>query len=194
MSNMLFTILIITILISKTSAIVGGALTYWTLYPGLLVVKYIDSYCSGVLYRPRWLVTAASCIRQGDDTGLIGFGMNKLSPLKGVWLPYDFNLRHHKFESNNGVTINDIGLLRLSENKNISVLIPMPFSSSLPEEGAECATVGWGLSSNDMKNSGTDSEDFFKTIEANIRSVDQVFLLLYFFSTNGRIWFKFRLN
>lgn len=172
---MLITILIITLLFSKTFAIVGGEATSWRLYPGLLVIKYIDTYCGGVFYEPNWVITAASCIHEKADTGLIGFGMDKLSPMDGMWVPYDFCLRHPDFQDDNGVTVNDIGVLRFSKDLNPFPLVPVIFSLSLPELEERCSTVGWGMSSKDVTND--DGGDLFKNIEANLKSIDQVLLM-----------------
>ncbi|XP_014234130.1 coagulation factor VII [Trichogramma pretiosum] len=143
--------------LSYFTRIIGGRPTLPGSWPWQVAVlnRYGEAFCGGTLVSPRWVLTAAHCVRKrlsvriGEYNLLIKEGTE-------IELKIDHSVTHPKYNAH--TVDNDIALLRLpvsltpSETRGVACL-PAPWQE-LPDDQL-CTIIGWGKT-NATHTFGTD--------------------------------------
>jgi len=135
--------------------VVGGVDTEINEYPWMALLRLKSQensgfFCGGTLVSSRWVVTAAHCIFSQVSTSTleVRMGEHKRSVTSESTITKDFNvdyiLKHPNYD-NPRQNSNDIALLRLAEEADISVYIPACLPTLNQDfTGQNALLTGWG--------------------------------------------------
>jgi len=142
--------------IKKKVFVIGGENTEINEYPwmALLRLKYQQSsgfFCGGTLINSRWILTAQHCIFQGVDKDSleIRLGEHQRDTINETLVTKDFNVDqivlHPDYNSPKSIS-NDIALVRLAEDADLSVYTPACLPDTDEDFSGQLATLaGWGI-------------------------------------------------
>merc|ERR1711970_364596 len=143
--------------VKKTRRIVGGAETEVNEYPWM--AKFNSFFCGGALIASQWILTAAHCLFNEDGSELAAAAITmvlgehdlqseseSLIPRKDVSVTTV--IKHPDYGQKQNSLINDIALLKLSEEVDMNVYTPACLPSASDNfEGKKAWVYGWGTTS-----------------------------------------------
>ena len=126
--------------------IIGGTEAKPGRWPWQVVIlnKYREAFCGGTLIHPRWVVTAAHCVRKHL---VVRVGEHDLVVHEGTEIEYTVKRTILHPSYNRDTVDNDVALLELPElvklGKNAAVACLPRQDEALPRED-HCTIIGWG--------------------------------------------------
>ncbi|KAL1401299.1 hypothetical protein pipiens_006721 [Culex pipiens pipiens] len=126
--------------------IIGGKTSKRGQWPWQVAIlnRFKEAFCGGTLVAPRWILTAAHCVRKRLFARL---GEHHLQQPDGSEIEFriDFSIKHPRYDKK--TVDNDVALLRLPRDVERSAFVGY---ACLPERfqtlptGHTCTIIGWG--------------------------------------------------
>ncbi|KAF5285990.1 hypothetical protein FQR65_LT12987 [Abscondita terminalis] len=173
---------------SPVDRIVGGSVANIEQYPHHVSLQLAENHiCSGSIIGSKWILTAAHCVEilliVQVLKAIVLVGTNNLQS-GGQKHSIEQVIVHDEFDPY--IVKNDIALLKLSKNVNISDIVKIvPFDSVPPPDYSACQLSGWGYTSNDWAESPSlNPLPLLQQISLTIMPLDQCELRLRVYDTN----------
>ncbi|XP_028315575.1 coagulation factor IXa isoform X2 [Gouania willdenowi] len=118
----------------------------------LVAVPSTQVFCGGSILSERWVITAAHCLGEAQDSFVIRVGEHNIYISEGTEQDYDVLEQHIHPRYNSTVSLynHDIALLYLKEPISFSTLVrpicigPRAFSETLVRASSPATVSGWG--------------------------------------------------
>lgn len=115
-----------------------------------VVNQHDEAFCSGTLIAPRWVLTAAHCIRSKLKVRINEFDL--WEPDGEIEIPIERVIRHFGFDQRN--IDNDIGLLYMARAVKTPVACLPSENPQFQETAQKCTVLGWGARDASRDNGG----------------------------------------
>lgn len=126
--------------------IIGGKTSKRGQWPWQVAIlnRFKEAFCGGTLVAPRWILTAAHCVRKRLFARL---GEHNLQQSDGSEIEFriDFSIKHPRYDKK--TVDNDVALLRLPrevERSNFIGYACLPERYQTLPTGHTCTIIGWG--------------------------------------------------